>query len=313
MTIAEYFDIAAFALAVPSLGFAYKTIRDCRELARQLKALLDKNQQQNAYAESQGRRLEELIKALQVQDEKANQLTVMLEGVGKALTTQYVGEFPGYLPYVNKLIERSQKRLRIATTMLGHGSFTDPANWRETVHALSQADGREVDTHVLCVNKALRRKLFQMQYPELFADLAGLVKQKDGELAKKILTFIPREMRIAALTSESLLDMILKEEEIIGAEVFKHAVKAETERFLPFYLWIADESEAIFAFPTHSQVPDRRVDRSVATAFLTKDKDIVRALVQLFDRLEGEFGITAPSSEPPLDENDQPTRGSAPM
>jgi hypothetical protein len=313
VTITEYFDIAAFALAVPSLGFAYKTIRDCQALARQLSVLLERNQRQTEFAEVQNEKIKELIGALAVQDGKANKLTGMLESVGKALTTQYIGDFPSYLPYVNKLIERSTGQLRIATTMLGHGSFTDPENWHKTRAALDKAGERKIDIHVLCVNHDLRRQLFKAQYPEAFADLPGVLKQNDGELASKILTFIDRDVKPTALTPETFLDMIMEEEDRIKAEVFRKADKVESDRFLPFYLWIADETEAIFAFPTHSVGSVMRSASSVATAFLTKDRDIVRALIQVFNRLESEVRTVAVQADDRLPNgSDLPSRGPAP-
>jgi hypothetical protein len=265
------FTILSFLLAL-------KTIIDCAILLKRLNI--------------QDARLEEVRSSLEAQSKNASSSAKVLDGVSKAVTptTLSLGEFPDYLPSITKLIEECDGPLRIMAPVPGHGAFSRADEWARAKFAISQAHARGVDIRLVCSDAALRSQLLQCQFPRIFSDWEGVINE-GSDLTRMIQEFIPRSSRktLADVTQEEFLKLVMDDDRDTIAHTFRSAVVTELSTAHPLWVWIAGESEAIFAFPTHPEKPTvKNSGGSVAQAVMTKDREIVKSLIQVFTRAEQE-------------------------
>jgi hypothetical protein len=231
-----------------------------------------------------------------------------LERIGDALSTRYAGSFPGYLKDVKRLLRQSKSRVRVMCDFVGHGSFTDPDNWEKVAweaelalkgHTSGKGDyinerNASVTITVLCAQPHVQKDLLEQQFRVFSSDTLWsdqILKRGDSDLSELVrkFDFKPSGEFETWTRSDFLTQMEKQEASFINKLRRLGAHVKRTESPLPFYLWIQDDTEAIFAFPTHTEAIHDAASWGVATAFWTQDQYIVNSLRETFDRLYREM------------------------
>jgi len=255
------------------------------------------------------------IESLKTIQQNMGETTDRLQGIGNALSTRYVGSFPGYLIQIKNLVRQSKSDLRIMCDFVGHGSFSDFSKWDEIQRELAQAlkgkdsgrdewenrrEGRKLSLKVLCTSASTQRNLLGLQHRVFKNDedwQLMIAERAYQAIAELVLNFeIPpnkvngHSPRLIDQTRDEFIDRLIEQEDQIRSRLERGGADIKVvSTALPFYLWIQDEAEAVFAFPTHSEASSGENIASVATAFSTRDQGIVKSLILTFDRLRAEI------------------------
>ncbi len=109
------------------------------------------------------------------QMKEARLQTEKLQQVSRALSTQYLGEFPNYLLRVAELIKSAESDLKIMCAIPAHGSFTENQRSTEVRHAIELASHR-MAVEFTFNNEERRRASFQLQYPQAVENWDAYIK-----------------------------------------------------------------------------------------------------------------------------------------
>ncbi len=300
------FDFTSIAIETAAIIFAIITIFDGNEIRNHLVNAVRKLTGLESSTQVSIGQLKSLESGLSTQIDEVGKLKVQFGDIKDALSTQYIGVFPDYLPYIQHNIAHATSHIRLMCDFVGHGSFSDPPRWNpireELQRALKGLDSlgmnkmgavtkhhdREVIVDLVFANDKEQMKLLLKEFRPFRNDgewtrmLVGNAYPEVSALVKSWPS-IPRteewkQQRFQHWNRIKFLECFEQEEKSIHSELEwmdgpLRSVKSDSS--LPFYLWIQDEAEAIFAFPTHGE-SDVRQKLVVATAFLTKDQNIVK-------------------------------------
>lgn len=188
--------VLSLVLAIISLYYAIKAVKDGRELVATMKvvnengnALAQRLETIGADAAKQSLRLESIGKDATTHSQGLERQAVDLQQIGKSLSTRHLGHFPNYLPTVAEVIGRAANRLHIMCSVIAHGNFTAPEHWVRIRRAIEDASDHDTDIRLITYTDERRQRQFTQQYPDFFAnwDEARQSESRAGLLARQFL------------------------------------------------------------------------------------------------------------------------------
>ncbi len=271
---AHYSDLLAFlslVLAVISLYYAIKAVKDGRELVATMRVA---NENGNLLA----KRLESIGEDAVKHSQRLEEQTDGLRRISKSLSTRYLGHFPDYLPKVAEVTSHATNRLHIMCSVIAHGNFTAPEHWVKVKRAVEDASGHDTEIRLITYTDERRQRQFTQQYPDFLEnwDEARLSESRSGALARQFLKKYKIDPKAA--TRERFFELVDSDDQDALKHEFRSALVCRTEETINVYMWVADESEAVFALSTHTE-------RGLVQAFYTRDSGIVASLLALFDKV----------------------------
>jgi len=199
--------------------------------------------------------------------------------ISENLTTRYIGEFPSFIPEINKVLNDGKESISIASNLPGYAMYSDHAAFLDYVSAINHR-----------VSSGVRVKLIILSDPQQ-------ARFRERQFAKDTIEDLKDPKSSANLNFRRFLIWSgRKPEDITTMAAFRNALAVEQKNVLEhqlggvecltydkpmtLFLWIADEHEAVFAVPTFPVGHEG--------AFLTHDQRLITELLSAFDGYSSE-------------------------
>lgn len=198
-----------------------------------------------------------------------------LEGIGRSLSTRYVGKFPAFLPELVSLIESAERDLVIFCDFPAYARFSDPQRWLEYRQVLERKNRHNgFKLNFTCFDRQHRLIESRAQFgvtPET------LEEWRRDTAHREMLQGLVNEYRVVATIEDvdpgTFLELLERADTQVLDQVLTPPAMVRELPVIPLFFWIADGKEAIFAFPSGgSEYGFRTIDSQLISAFL----DLVR-------------------------------------
>lgn len=209
------------------------------------------------------------------QNKLSQRQSEQLSTVAGALSTKYIGPFPDYINDVALLLKNAKKEIKIICTVPMHGVFNNPDGWLKMKHSLEDAMSSKTPPKVFCVfsEKSERIRLQNMQYKEVQKNWdRWILDEKNKHKIEFLFQRFSDEQ--TEINFEALIDLLEKISDSELKSTYKLAEVYEVSHYIPLYLWIIDNSQAIFVLKT--SYPNFQ-----AEAFWTSDSRLIDSLSKI--------------------------------
>jgi hypothetical protein len=194
-----------------------------------------------------------------------------MKSIAQSMSTHYVGPFPDNLPEIVSVIAHSKRTIKIVVDFPGYAQYSAPALHLKYIHALEQARQRDVEIQLICYTDDLANHERLKQFPndpERF-------KQRDINRFNNF--FHLKNLQPATDFAGLRRILIDHDEKTIGRlRDLGVSLKFQHET-APFFLWLADDAEAVFTFKN-------LIRKDAGLSFRTKDGHLIRQFTDIFLR-----------------------------
>ncbi len=220
-------------------------------------------------------------KRLQRMTEHFQGMTETMEVIKERLSTEYLSEFPHYMPHVDALIVRAKRSVCITYIYPAPGAFSVPDSWRTYKAAIESALrlGSNIRVRAVFPTEAIRRIFLE----ENFATQEWEKWRSDSAFLQKLKSFINRYsqngLSETSISFEDFMGLSLDIDREALNQVYYGADLFEIDFRPQLYSWIIDDGEeAIFVIPIFKPV-------FTAHAFWTADRKLTQILLSLNEEL----------------------------
>jgi len=195
--------------------------------------------------------------------------------VQKAISTQYLGQFPDFLPNVREIVNMARHDLIIACDFPGYGDFSDPDNALKYLQAvrIRQADKR-LRVEFTCLDADRRREALLVQFPaSKWGNWRG-----DSQQRVQVEEFLRLNGRDPA--NIRTLPQLFAAMDSIDLDVLRQTFLGranQTSEHMQIYFWIADCRRAVFSIASPGGT-------GIEHGFTTSDRSLIKALLELRSR-----------------------------
>jgi hypothetical protein len=215
----------------------------------------------------------------------------------KLVSTRSPGDFPDYLPEVEKLIRGAKHSLRIMALLPSHGDYSEPKMWNRIQAALLEnaqtMSEPRFNAILLYCDRECALQAFRTHHNTL-KDPNRWREWRDAEQARlqafwksQGLTKSIKE-DLAELSLERYLDMRVSAGLAAASKIYSAFQRVESTERLPMFCWIADAPDhegqksdtqkAVFSIRAEDLTGHYH-----GPGFVTEDPTIVKALKTTFD------------------------------
>lgn len=208
----------------------------------------------------------------------ASEHTDILNRISHSLSTRYVGEFLEYVREVVDLIGRAKDSLVICCDLPAYCGFSDVRlgqRYRDAI--VRKMNSTEVTVRMVCLGQESRLRFNKGQFREEIAAWNTKPQSFREQLARFIQHVHADE---AERTPEQFL-ALLDQQDLNFLSTLAPINPTEYPGDIPFYFWIIDGREAIFAIPS-------LVHESEEYGFATADPRLINDFMKMFTRYERE-------------------------
>ncbi len=211
------------------------------------------------------------------QQQSARSQTKELKEIRLSLSTQYIGQFPDYIPNVVSLIQSAKTEVLIAYGQVTFGIFSYREKWLEYRTILEQKLHEEKTVDLLCLDERERR-VHQIEQFAL-ATKSWEEKLNDPQFKERLDTFAKHYAPKQAenIDCEIFLSLLERQQKKALEDDFITAIKTEVSSPFAMHFWIVDGSRAIFTVPNFAEGPTE-------FGFLTSDTRLIQALRSIHTR-----------------------------
>jgi hypothetical protein len=196
-----------------------------------------------------------------------------LRKIEGSMSTRFIGLFPKNLAEITKVISKAEKHICIIVDYVGYGQYSDPTNFGKYFDAL-KAQAKVRDVKLLIYSDTLAKDESEKQFPD---DENKFKEEAHTDHAKKYF----EETGKCPTNFTELRSMLLLHNKKRLAELVETKAKAKELSDSPaFFLWLADDEEAVFAF--------KNIGSQRGYSFRTWDARLVKQFrnyfAELFDK-----------------------------
>lgn len=203
--------------------------------------------------------------------------TKELGEIRQALSTQYIGQFPDYIPNVVSLIQRAKKNVLISYGQVTFGIFSYPEKWLEYRNVLDQKLHEGVPIDLLCLDEN-ERKNHQIEQFSLNSK-SWEEKLNEPQFKEKFDIFAKHYIlnKTEEIDRENFLNVLEQLQKKSLKDDFTTAIKTEVNSPFAMHFWIVDGNRAIFTVPNFAE-------GATELGFLTSDARLIKALESIHAR-----------------------------
>ena len=263
--------IIAFVLAVVAYFDIKRQLRASQLLTERTSTVLS-NQQEEIH------RTAELFKT---SGEQLKELKL----ISNSLSTRYEGVFPEHLDVVAQVMTGSRRSIRVMADFADYGNYSAHAEFTHYAEILKhKAEFEKVNVEMIVYAAAKAKEKTRQQFSAADFDkekpttrLAQLVQRQHTDLPGTVDDFY----RLLAIDQREI------ERELRRARVNLLFYRQD----LPLFCWIADDMEAVFAFPFYSEFDGPSGDngsgpqRESEMCFYTRDSRLIETLNRVFEQV----------------------------
>lgn len=243
-------------LAILAIAFAVVQFLDARSQEREL------SQQANRLADITG----SMSRQQQALGDQANRM----QEIAASMSTRFVGPFPENLQEIVAMLQKANRTIDIIVDFPGYGQFSALPTYIEYMSALQRARTKPIGVRVICYKKNLVEKELLEQFPD-----GDPSKVLNGQLFDRYFDYLANLERPADCAG--LRNVLVKQDQqtVISTSPFINW-RFHGER-AAFFLWLVDDSEAIFTFKNVGR-------KDVGLSFRTRDGKLVLQFTEIFKR-----------------------------
>lgn len=250
------------------------------------------------------------ISALEDVSESTRQQTGTLQDISERLSTQYLGEFPGFLPKITELVKEANEKLTIFCDFPAYAALSAQDAFRDYRQAIENIRGKrleEGDFRFIYLETNERKGVLDRQFddnddeekggwnkwkkePEHEKRLEDFFKEHPPEDVKEHLgkypprdEEIPEDISVENISARYISFKAFKEcfdsynSELLRQVFANNATTTETQHRMPIYFWICDNRKAVFTLKASSIRGEREF------GFSTDDPNFISAFNGLFE------------------------------
>ena len=198
-----------------------------------------------------------------------------LRHMQNAISTQYLGEFPEFLPQITEVVNAARHDLIIVCDFPGYGDFSAPDNSLKYLQALrARQSDKQLRVEFTCLDETLRYRYLDEQLPAATWNHWS----EDGQKRAQVEDFL----RLNGHSGQqiSTRPQLFKAMTAVDNEVLHQYFLNkyyQTPQAVPIYFWVADCRRAVFSIATPTET-------GVEHGFVTSDRSLIRALLDLRKR-----------------------------
>jgi len=190
----------------------------------------------------------------------------------KNLSTQYIGEFPDFLPRMTNELESARKSIYIAKDFPGYGIYSNHRAYLKYRNVLQQKREDNIEIKMIVLNEERRGELHDLQFLHV-----GFEQLKISDNFQNFLGWSGRDPESINNKEEFKTALTEEQKGTLERDLRGIDIKQIDER-IPVYLWIVDDMCAMLSFPSLA-------GGAVEGAFFTKDGKLITRLKNIFDNL----------------------------
>ena len=197
--------------------------------------------------------------------------TQELEGIGRSLSTRYIGKFPSFLAELVSLVGNAEKDLVIFCDFPAYARFSDPQRWldyRQSLERKNRHNGFKLS--FTCFDRQHRIVESREQF-----GVTDEVLEKwrhDASYRERLQGLVNEYGSVSTVdevNAQVFLDLLERADTQVLEQVLTPPAMIRQLPVIPLFFWIADGREAIFAFPSvGSEYGFRTIDNQLISAFL---------------------------------------------
>jgi hypothetical protein len=209
-------------------------------------------------------------------------LTEQYRALQETQSTKYVDVFPDNMLEINKLLEdRVQQSLTVVVDIAAYAHFSSPSESGRYVEALTKLSRKGIKIKFICYDPKTAQSYLKKQF-----GWEELVKKNHGSEAEAWKRFTENNSeKVTAYKNMHQSDMPQSMDDLVnqitnaGDELLtmlkqRGAEIKETSNDLPIFMWVGDNSEAIFSLHTYGQDPREHSFKTSDHAFIERLNDI---------------------------------------
>jgi hypothetical protein len=211
------------------------------------------------------------------QQRSANSQTKELSEIRHSLSTQYIGQFPDYIPNVVSLIQSARKKVLIAYGQVTFGIFSYREKWLEYRAALEQKLHEGITIDLLCLDERERRNHQVEQFSLTSKSWEEKLNEPQFKMRLEIFAKHYTPNKTGNVDRETFLSVLEHQQKKSLEDDFTTAIKTEVSSPFAMHFWIVDGSRAIFTVPNFAE-------GATELGFFTSDARLIKALESIHTR-----------------------------
>lgn len=216
-----------------------------------------------------GRRLTEIISNLTEHRDHLKKQSSKLEEISGNLSTRFVGDFPGCIDEIVKVIEgaKAGEEITIISDFPGYGIYSNNAEYVKYESVLRR---KIHDTHISMVvlNHEQRMEVLRAQFGK--SDIKDI---KAGAAFKDFIRWARHNEADFQNTEQLCTAIEEQQKKVFELNLDSIEDRCEYDKPLPLLLWIVGDRVAVFSIP--NLLPDKG---AVEAAFKTEDQGLIKHL-----------------------------------
>ncbi len=196
-----------------------------------------------------------------------------VQKIKNAVSTQYVGTFPGNMKAITEILSQTRKSLIIVTDVPAYGCYSNPEDhqkYRQILENLAKPDGG-IKIRMVFYSKHKRHESDKDQFANETFD-----KIKKRSTYKHFFEYW-KGKKVEPRDTLGFYKMLNQENTDFEDRFSKFPVDIYyTSKDLPVFMWLRDSTEVVFSFRNYGVAP-----REVS--FSSRDRDVIDVLLKIAD------------------------------
>ncbi|HKY35141.1 MAG TPA: nucleotide-binding protein [Polyangiaceae bacterium] len=213
-------------------------------------------------------RIREAIERVGISDNKVidqvKQLARAVKEISESASTRGVGTFPAYMKHISGVVSEARRELLVASDFASYGSFSSHVDYERYKLALRERAHAGLSVRALHLDTASQKRLLNAQ----FGSWSTCIRQP--EFQRRVNELADRMGGRLIKDRDALIQCAIDVEETEHRHWNFATERRAVACFMPTYVWIADDSLALFTTPVFHDAPEQ--------AFVTRDPTLIHAL-----------------------------------
>lgn len=204
-----------------------------------------------------------------------------LGNIKDSLSTRFIDQFPGYTSEILSLIKKAKSKITIVCDVPGFAGLSDPGFWLEYRQELERKLTNGISVDIICYGEEKCRSIYIEQFSDAKFNWEEWKKNKDNfsKLSKYLKIKGFKDQSPNEITYIDFENLLVSDKQAIEYH-FQQANIIECNVELTTFFWIADNKQAVFAFPAGGT----KKQGYFTYGFTTSDPRLISALISLKQR-----------------------------
>jgi hypothetical protein len=207
----------------------------------------------------------------------ARTMTTQLTTIRDSMSTQYIGQFPDFVPKIIELIRSAKSDLLIVCDVPAYALFSDYKNFVRYRSAIEDRIVDGVKVRMVCLNAEQRLQLHHEQFDKAGADWEEW-RTRNTERLRVFIEHQALHVSADQFTPELFISAVSRGHENALNHAFGRALIHDVSDPLSLYFWVVDGIRGVFSIPSFTE-------NATEHGFLTSESKLLTAFEGIYTRL----------------------------